>query len=90
MQEWIVGLIVAGAFFVVLKRYMPKALRQALRRHLAQLAQRFGWERLAARLAVSEQAASCSDGCGSCGGCGSNEPSPVTDERFVIKLKTVK
>ncbi|HJV52137.1 MAG TPA: DUF6587 family protein [Noviherbaspirillum sp.] len=90
MQEWIVGLIVAGAFFVVVKRYMPKAWRGALRRRLARIAQRFGWARLAARLAVAEQAASCDDGCGSCGGCGSNKPSPVTDERFVIKLKTVK
>lgn len=90
MQEWIVGVIVAGAFFAVLKRYLPKAWRRALRGGLARIARRFGWERLAARLAVAEQAASCDDGCSSCGGCGSNKPSPVTDERFVIKLKTVK
>lgn len=90
MQEWIVGLIVACAFFAVARRYMPKALRRAMRARLAPAARRFGWNSLAARLAAAEQAASCSDGCGSCGGCGSDEPSPVADERFVIKLKTVK
>lgn len=90
MQEWIVGLIVAGAFFVVVKRYLPKTMRRALRARLAQAARRFGWERLAVRLAVTEQEASCADGCGSCGGCGSDESRPVTDERFVIKLKTIK
>ncbi|MGE5650161.1 MAG: DUF6587 family protein [Bacillota bacterium] len=90
MQEWIVGLIVAGAFVAVLKRYLPKALRNALRSRLERLARRLGWEKLAARLAAPEPAASCSDGCSSCGGCGTNESSPVTDERFSIKLKTIK
>ena len=90
MQELIVGVIVAVAFFAVLKRYLPKTVRRALRARLELAARRFGWESLAARLAVTEQEASCADGCSSCGGCSSNESPPVTDERFVIKLKTVK
>lgn len=89
MQEWIVGLAVACAFLVVVKRYMPKTARTAMRSWAAATARRFGFERLAARFAVTEQAASCSDGCGSCGGCGTNSP-PPSDERFVIKLKATK
>ncbi|WP_052452395.1 DUF6587 family protein [Noviherbaspirillum autotrophicum] len=90
MQEWIVGVIVAAAFLAVVRRYMPKVWRRALRIRLELLARRLGWERLARRLAGSDEAAACSDGCSSCGGCGTDDAQPVTDERFVIKLKTVK
>jgi len=91
MQEWIVGLIVVCAFLAVAKRYMPKAMRRAVRAWAVRGATRLGWNALAARLAVSGQgAASCSDGCGSCGGCGSTESPATSDERPVIKLKTMK
>jgi hypothetical protein len=91
MQEWIVGLIVACALVAVLRRYLPKAARRALRAWMMQTALQFGWNGIAARLAVPEPAAaSCGDGCGSCGGCGSGEASPITDEKFVIRLKTGK
>lgn len=90
MQEWIVGLIVACAFLAVARRYMPKALRRALRTGLTRIAQRFGWNRLAARLVAAEQAASCADGCGSCGGCGPAKLSKARGERLPIKLKSVK
>lgn len=90
MQEWIVGLIVVCAFWVVAKRYMPKAVQRALRAWMAQAAKRLGWNGIAARFAASGQAAaSCSDGCGSCGGCGSNDSLP-NDDRFIIKLRAVK
>lgn len=90
MQEWIAGLIVVYAFRVVAKRYMPKAARRVLRAWMMRAAKRLGWNGIATRLAVSEQAtASCSAGCGSCGGCGSNEALP-SDERFAIKLRPVK
>lgn len=92
MQEWIVGAIVACAFWAVLKRYMPKALRKAVRSRSVRAARRLGWNKLADRLeAEKKTVASCADGCGSCGGCGSNDETPVTDNsKPVIPLKLVR
>lgn len=91
MQEWIVGLIVVCAFWAVAKRYMPKAIRRALHVQVARTAKRFGWHGIAERFAATEKAvASCGDGCGTCGGCGSNNAAFPSDERFVIKLKAAK
>jgi hypothetical protein len=91
MQEWIVGAIVACAFWAVLKRYMPKAVRKAIRSRAVRTARRFGWTALANRLeAEKKSVASCADGCGSCGGCGSNDEAPTEDKKFVIPLKVVR
>ncbi len=88
MQEWIVGAIVAYAFWAVLKRYMPKAVRKAVRSRAVRTARRLGWSALANRLeAEKKSVASCGDGCGSCGGCGSNDEAPTADKKFVIPLK---
>jgi hypothetical protein len=90
MQAWIVGLIVAYAFWTVSRRYMPKAVRRAVRAWAARTAQRFGWNGIAARLsAAKESGGSCGDGCGSCGGCGPKEPPSASDEH-VIKWKVMK
>jgi hypothetical protein len=88
MQEWIVGAIVAYAFWVVLKRYMPKTVRRAIRSRAVRTARWLGWNALANRLeAETKTVASCGDGCGSCGGCGSNDEAPTADKKFVIPLK---
>lgn len=93
MQEAVVGLIVVCAFWAVAKRYLPKAVRRAIRSQSVRMAKRLGWHRIADQLsAAEEKGGSCSDGCGSCGGCGTDAtaPRPADDERFVIKLKAVR
>ncbi|HEX7650316.1 MAG TPA: DUF6587 family protein [Noviherbaspirillum sp.] len=92
MQEAVVGLIVIFACWTVAKRYLPKAMRQAIRSWSVRSAERAGWHRLAAWLSKEKQGGSCADGCGSCGGCGSDTPAPPSkdDGRFVIKLTVVK
>jgi hypothetical protein len=91
MQEAIVGLVVAFACWTVATRYLPKVIRQAIRSWSVRSAQRAGLHRLAAWLSKEEQGGSCADGCGSCGGCGSDTPEPKKDDgRFVIKLTVVK
>jgi hypothetical protein len=91
MQQWIVGAIVAYAFWAVLKRYMPKTVRKAVRSRAVRTARRFGWTALANRLeAEKKTVASCADGCGSCGGCGSNDEKPAADKKTVIPLKLVR
>ena len=91
MQEWIVGAIVVCAFWAVLKRYMPKAVRKAVRSRAVRTARRLGWTALVNWLeAEKKSVASCADGCGSCGGCGSNDEAPDEDKKFVIPLKAVR
>ena len=78
MQQLIVGVIVAAAFWVVLRRYAPKILRQAVRRHAVRLARAAGWNAVAERLDTAPvESGSCADGCGSCGGCGPAPAKPV-------------
>lgn len=88
MQETIVALIVFFACWTVAKRYLPKAMRQAIRSRSVRSAQKAGLRRLAAWLSKEEQGGSCADGCGSCG-TGKAEPAK-DDGRFVIKLTVVK
>jgi len=92
MQEAVVALVVACAFWAVARRYLPKSVRRAIRSWSVRVAKRLGWHRLADRLSVAEEkGGSCSDGCGSCGGCGTDAPAkPADDDRFVIKLKAVR
>ena len=72
VQEIVVGLIVFCAAIVVVRRYAPKAIKQAMRIGAVRLARLLGWSSLAERLAQqAEDGASCGDGCGSCGNCGS-------------------
>jgi hypothetical protein len=74
MQQVLVALIVACAFFAVARRYMPRALRQMLRRRIAHAASRLGWHGVARKLETAAPAApSCADGCDTCGGCSSGD-----------------
>jgi hypothetical protein len=76
MQEAIVTLIVFCAAVVVLKRYAPKTVKQAVRSWSARTAASLGWHAIAARIIEkAEDGASCGNGCGSCGSC-----SPATTE----------
>ncbi len=71
MQEIIVTLIVLCAAVAVSRRYAPKSIKRAARIHGVRVAQAIGWRTLAARIAAQAEAgASCGDGCGSCGNCG--------------------
>lgn len=92
MQQWIVGAIVAYAFWVVTKRYAPKAMRTAVRRWSGRAARRFGLNGIADRLEKDRQAAARGDGCGSCGGCDSKQASSPasTAKEFVIPLKALQ
>lgn len=90
MQQWIVGAIVAYAFWVVAKRYLPRALHRLLRSWAVRGARRMGWNRLAARLEKrAEAGASCGDGCGSCGSCGSGEKD-TAPKQFTIPVEALK
>lgn len=78
MQELLVGLIVVFAFAVVIRRYVPVALQDALRMLMYKSAKCLALKRLAARWEQPLVApVSCQQGCGSCGGCGSNTFSSV-------------
>ena len=81
IQQIVVGLIVAIAAFAVLKRYAPKALKRAARIGSVRVAKALGWVSLADKMALQAEAgASCGDGCGTCGNCGSSstkEQGPV-------------
>jgi hypothetical protein len=90
MQEFIVALIVACAAFAVLKRYLPKTWKLALRARAAGLAKKAGWLGLAQKLESASSAAaasSCSDGCSSCDGCGT--PAPEEAGRKQIFLRKI-
>ena len=93
MQQSIVAIIVAYAVWAVLKRYAPKALRQAMRAWAERAATRFGWTGMAAKLAVRGQAAAaCESGCGACGGCAAADTdAPGADaKQFTITPEALK
>lgn len=92
MQEWIVAVIVAYAAWVVLKRYMPKAVKQTVRMQIARTAKKLGWGKVASKFELDgtqQPVSSCADGCGTCGGCGSKDTSPVEKQSTAV-LKVVR
>ncbi len=76
MQEFFVALIVMLATWVVLRKYLPATVRRRGAAMTARALRRVG---LASAARWLEQdlpaAASCADGCGSCGNCATT-PSP--------------
>ena len=94
LQQWIVGAIVAYAFWAVARRYLPKSLRRFLRSWAVRLARRIGWKRLAAKLEErAEAGASCGDGCGSCGNCGPSGKEVNADgepKQFTVSVEALK
>ncbi|NMM09884.1 MAG: hypothetical protein HHJ16_06390 [Polaromonas sp.] len=71
MQEFIVGIIVVFAFWLVAKRYTPPAIQRFLRKGFAGIAKQFGWPMIAQRFETEKPAPpSCSDGCSACRQCG--------------------
>lgn len=93
MQEAIVAIIVAFAVWSVLKRYAPKALRQACHTWTARMARRLGWRTLEQRIEAKAQAdASCADGCGACKSCGPVTVAPearsaITPENLKLTIR---
>ncbi len=90
LQQSIVAAIVVCAFWAVARRYMPKAMRRALRGWWVRGARKAGWNAFAERLEMrAESGGSCGDGCGSCGACGSagNEAAP---NEFSISIDSLK
>jgi hypothetical protein len=84
MQEAIVTLIVLCAAIAVLKRYAPKAAKQAARSWATRAMTKFGWHALAAKIAEkAEDGAACGSGCGSCGACGSDTAKPAEKQSTI-------
>ncbi|HSY30177.1 MAG TPA: DUF6587 family protein [Burkholderiaceae bacterium] len=90
MQEAIVALIVLCATIVVLKRYAPKTVKQAVRSWATRAVTKLGWQALAAKIAKkAEDGASCGSGCGSCGACGSDSTNPA-ERQSTISAEALK
>ncbi len=90
MQEAIVAVVVAYAAWTVMRRYLPAALKRNVRAVLGRLLKQAGWERAANRLEKpSQSAASCADGCGSCGGCDS-KAADLSRTEFAIAPKVLR
>jgi hypothetical protein len=88
MQEAIVAIIVACASWVVLKRYAPKTLKQAMRIQAARACKTMGWKWAETRIeSGSDAGGSCADGCGPCGGCGT-KPAPGAEQKIVFTPRT--
>ena len=88
MQEAIVAVIVICAAFAVINRYAPKAVKRIARSWSARTAIRFGRHALAAKIERQAQAgASCGDGCGACGNCGSKSKMTVIEKPLVVSLQ---
>ena len=78
IQNLIVALIVLASACFVARKYLPKILRRRLAGFTAKQARRTGFARLARWLeAELPAAASCGDGCGTCGSCG---PAPAVTQ----------
>lgn len=91
MQEFIVGMIVAYAFWVVAKRYAPKIARQTIRRSLVRSARNIRLIALAEKLEKeAEDSASCGSGCGKCGSCDSDSPTAQVAEKVVAMPTSLK
>ncbi len=90
MQESIVTIIVVYAFWVIAKRYAPQSVQQFFRSGMARIAKRFGWIALASKFETKTQAAaSCGDGCGTCGDCSANKV-PIAAKQFTISPGAIK
>lgn len=90
MQEAVAIVIVAYAAVAVFLRYAPKALVVGMRQAAAAGFSRIGMSRLSAFVLREKAKGDCSDGCGTCGGCGPNMKSPAKADRAAISIKSVE
>ena len=93
VQAVVIALVVTWAVLAAAYRLLPVTSRRALAR-VARVLDRPGapaWLRGFGRRIepVSSRGGSCSDGCSSCGGCGSAEaaPAPATDEVRPLRFR---
>ncbi|WP_050465349.1 DUF6587 family protein [Herbaspirillum autotrophicum] len=80
MQNLIVAVIVVIACGVVLKRYLPRPVRLAIARQLADWCAKAGWDGMAMRLRSGVASASATTACGDCKSCApvANPSKPAT------------
>lgn len=90
MQEAVVIVIVAYAAVAVFLRYAPKALVLGMRQVAAAGLSRLGMPRVSAFFLHEKPTGNCSDGCGTCGGCGPRMKNPAKTGRAAISIKSVK
>lgn len=90
MQEAVVIVIVAYAAVAVFLRYAPKALVVGMRQAAAAGFSRIGMSRLSAFFRREQAKMDCSDGCGTCGGCGPSVKNQAKADRTAISIKSVK
>jgi len=79
MQEIIVAIIVLAACGFTLKRYLPRAFRLAMAQRLAAQCTRWGWHRLARRLAMVSKVDA-----GACSSCDACKKAPSKQTGFAL------
>lgn len=89
MQEVIVAVIVAGAVWVVAKRYAPKSLQIAARMWFAQVLKKLHLNEAASKLEAAAKARANAGGCGSCGACSTTGSTPA-EKQFTITPEELK
>lgn len=89
MQNLIVAVIVVIACGVVLKRYLPRPVRLAIARQLADWCAKAGWDGMAMRLRSGVASASATTACGDCKSCASTATSAPAN-RFSISPEELR
>lgn len=87
MQELIVIAAVAYAAVAVVFRYAPKALKRQAQAAIASRLSSMGLHGFAGLLSRRASRQECSDGCGSCNGCGPRPAVVAQGGRGVIPIK---
>lgn len=90
MQEAVAIVIVAYAAVAVFLRYAPKTLVLGMRQAAAAGFSRIGMSRVSAFFLREKAKGDCSDGCGTCGGCGPGMKDPAQPDRAAIFIKSAK
>jgi hypothetical protein len=89
MQEVIVAVIVAGAVWVVAKRYAPKSVQISARMWFARILKKLHLNGAASKLEAAAQARASASGCGSCGACSTAGATPA-EKQFTITPEELK
>lgn len=89
MQETLVGIIVAGAIWVVVKRFAPRTAQITARMCFARVLKNFGWLDTARKLEAAADLLAGASGCGGCGSCSTVKARPET-KQFSITPEQLK
>ncbi|MDN5923556.1 MAG: hypothetical protein L0H70_00995 [Xanthomonadales bacterium] len=92
IQYVLVGIIVLGSLWVVLRKLAPKRWFAAASIHLARSGRSRLAHALSRRLQPKQATGNCADGCSTCGACGPKKPAAVrpvsTSEAMPLKFHT--